>query len=705
MSESALTECSSSSIVKGRSFRLFLAGSSMSVLGTRMSTIAFPMLALWLTDSPVAAGWTAFAATVPGILVYLPAGALVDLWRPRRVMMICEFGRGVAIATIATTLLLGRASLFLLIGLAVIEEILEVFTTLAERRYVSFLVGGGHASPALVRMEARTHVMVLAGRPLGGFLFALMPAWPFIADTVSFVIFIITLTRIRTGQVTEAVAMFRARFHSRKTMKPSGREGTDGLTNHYRDPISWIKLWHDAHDGWNWLCHDRFARVTVPLSAGTTLVCQALIMVFLVYARSQHLSSVMIGAALAASGLGGAFGSVIASRLPAPTKRSWTLIRILAWAASVAVLIVSEGQSFFWLAFVMGILGFTGALGNVEFGTYLIQNAPAEMLARITSIGRLLSFTACALGPIIGGAVMQEYGIQDAASLLGIGILTLLSLSLFLPSARTHQCRIVVITGAVNFLGCALAYVLARTCAFLQYQVIWAVNIARRSLESALAHITLVVRTGWKYLAVWGNMKRAPRHMRSYIWLEASSEPSPLRHVNQNTYTSPTATINASEGRQQVGVPGSDWLILAFSGSELLVHKLPVVFCVARPGGHNAAAWVDGYGQECETALTDSNTGTGYLANRFPRCIAQLPKGSRRRCRRLRRRDRWLWRGRNRKCQQGTSTSPTSSRLIGASDPITQEMPTHSDQERQRHTGYDELNAPLLEYAQAGTGR
>jgi len=70
-----------------------MAGSSVSMLGTRMSNIALPMLALYLTGSPVAAGWTAFAATAPSFLVYMPAGALVDRWHPRRVMLISEFGR------------------------------------------------------------------------------------------------------------------------------------------------------------------------------------------------------------------------------------------------------------------------------------------------------------------------------------------------------------------------------------------------------------------------------------------------------------------------------------------------------------------------------------------------------------------------------------------------------------------------------------
>ena len=120
-----------------------------------MSNIALPMLALYLTGSPVAAGWTAFAATAPSFLVYMPAGALVDRWHPRSVMLISECGRGVAIAMVVLALLLHRLSLPWLIGAAVIEEILEVFSTLAERRYVSSLVRHEQASSAVAGAGSR----------------------------------------------------------------------------------------------------------------------------------------------------------------------------------------------------------------------------------------------------------------------------------------------------------------------------------------------------------------------------------------------------------------------------------------------------------------------------------------------------------------------------------------------------------------------
>ena len=174
--------------------------------------------------------------------------------------------------------------------------------------------------------------------------------------------------------------------------------------------------------------------MTVVLSAGTTLICQALIMVFLSYAHGRHLSSLAIGIALAGSGLGGAVGAVIAARLPAPTRRPWTLIRRCAWLAAIAILAMPAGLSFSRMAFVMAILGFSGALGNVELGTYLMQNAPEDMLARVTGAGRLLSFGACAAGPVLGGVAAQGYGIRTSVLLLSAALSALSLFSFLMPS-------------------------------------------------------------------------------------------------------------------------------------------------------------------------------------------------------------------------------------------------------------------------------
>lgn len=179
-------------------FRLLLTGSSVSMLGSRLSTIAYPLLVLSFTGSPVAAGWACFATTAPSVLFYLPAGALVDRRNPRYVMLTCEFMRGATVLSVVMLLAAGSRNVMLLVCLAVVEEILEVFSSLAERRIARSLVDPAEAASALAQSEARTHIVVLLGRPLGAVLFGVRRFWPFLADAATFAVSIATLLTIRS---------------------------------------------------------------------------------------------------------------------------------------------------------------------------------------------------------------------------------------------------------------------------------------------------------------------------------------------------------------------------------------------------------------------------------------------------------------------------------------------------------------------------
>jgi MFS family permease len=408
---------------------MLLAGSSVSMLGSRVAAIGYPMLVLYITGSPVDAGWVAFAAMAPSILVYMPAGALVDRWDPRRVMLLSEIGRGLAIASVVVMVALGRPSMMLLIVAAIIEEILEIFSTLAERRYIRALVPRGQASAAQVRIEARTHVVVLMGRPLGGLLFEITPIGPFLANVATFVISVAALFGIETRRPAE-----------RATVSSLAREiGARGrLRRSCLGQPRNRQLRNDISEGVCWLWGNGFARTAMALSESTTLICQATIMVFLAVAHSRQMSSIAVGTVLAASGLGGAVGSFVASRLPAWSTRSLIQVQMWFWSAAFAVLAISGGESPFWMGLVMAVLGFTGAMGNIEVGTYLIQHVAENMLARVTSIGRLMSFAAGAIGPVVGGFLFQRYGVQDTVNSLLIVTMLLAIYSLFTPSMRAR---------------------------------------------------------------------------------------------------------------------------------------------------------------------------------------------------------------------------------------------------------------------------
>lgn len=413
---------STGSIWDNRTFRRLFGASSVSMLGSHVTTIAYPLLVLRLTGSPFIAGCAVFAATAPSIFTYIPAGALVDRWSPRWVMLLSELGRGVAIGIVTLTLALGRPSVALLMTAAVIEGVLEVFSELAERRYVGSVVERDRISSALVRTEARTHVAVVAGRPLGGLLFGLDPTFPFLFDFLSFVYSVAALFGMKDSEPT-----------SRETAPPPMLVHENNLFN-------------DIAQGWRWMRDDKIARRAIISFSVGTLIFQALIMVFLADAHSRRMPSLDIGVVLAASGAGGALGSLVASRR-LPKIDYWMPVQTMIWFAGFSLFLLPAGREFPFTAIIMAILGLTGGLGNIALDTHVMQNADQEVLARVTSVARLASFTACSIGPIIGGIFAREFGSQLAMSHLFLLTFILLALSISTivapeASSRRRRCKI-----------------------------------------------------------------------------------------------------------------------------------------------------------------------------------------------------------------------------------------------------------------------
>ena len=143
---------------------------------------------------------------------------------------------------------------------------------------------------------------------------------------------------------------------------------------------------------------------------------------------------------LAASGVGGALGALAAARLRARANWPWIQIQIWAWAASFAILALSSGKSFTLIAIMMAFLGFTGALGNIEIGTYFIRNVAESMLARASSMSQMMSLGACAVGPALGGILIQEYHIRRTIFVLFF-MTMFLAVVLFLGILRSMLTR------------------------------------------------------------------------------------------------------------------------------------------------------------------------------------------------------------------------------------------------------------------------
>jgi predicted MFS family arabinose efflux permease len=392
------------SLWRNRDFQLLWIGQAASALGSRASTIAYPLLVLTLTGSPADAGIVGFAATIPYLVLQLPAGVLVDRVDRRRTMLACDAGRLLLLAGVAAAVATGNAPLWLLVLTALAEGCLTVVFNLAELSAIQLLVPSRQLEPALAQNEARVRGAGLAGQPLGGFLFGLGRAVPFAADAVSYGVSLVTLAGIRRSLVA---AEAQARRH----------------------PFT------EMVEGLRWLWRQPFLRSTTLIVAASNGLFQAVTLAVIVVAKTHGASPAVIGFILAGWGVGGLAGAAGAAwlgrRLPAAAVvigANWV------WAALLPVVaVVPEPLA---IGTAGAGMAFVGPAWNVVLGSIEMRLTPAALLGRVQAVQMTAAYGAIPLGSLIGGFMLDRLGPEEAVWTLAGLMLVIAVIATLTPSVR-----------------------------------------------------------------------------------------------------------------------------------------------------------------------------------------------------------------------------------------------------------------------------
>src|SRR5215213_8773941 len=378
------------SLGRNRDFVLLWTGQAVSMLGTRVTGIAYPFLVLSLGYSAAAAGLVGFVAALPYLLFQLPAGVWVDRTNRKRLMIGCDAIRGLALGSLAATVVLGTATLPQIVAVAFVEGTMFVIFTAAERSALANVVAPEQLTAALSMNEARTRAAGLAGQPLGGLLFALGRALPFLVDAVSYLASVVTLSLIKRELQTEREP--RRRHFGREVV-----------------------------EGFSWLGRHRFLLdASISVSLGN-LVVRANQLLIIVLATEHGIGSAVVGVMLATAGLGGVLGSLFAPRVQRRlSPRAVVIGSALLWAVLFPLF---TGNTNPWVfGFAWGGASFVGAVWNVVVGSYQLSIVPDELRGRVVSIGGLMAYGAMALGALVSGALISAVGTEGATWALRVAI-------------------------------------------------------------------------------------------------------------------------------------------------------------------------------------------------------------------------------------------------------------------------------------------
>lgn len=381
---------------RNRDFMVLWSSQVVSTVGTRVTSIAFPLLVLAVTHSPAKAGIVGFAQTLPFTLLYLSAGAFIDRWDRKRVMLACDAGRAVALGSIAVTVALGWLSMAQVIVVALIEGTLFVLFDLAEGAALPQLVTEEQLPTAIAQNQAKTQGADLVGQPLGGVLFSTARLLPFLVDAVTYLVSFIALLFIR-----------------RPFQQPRARQPT--------------RLRTEIAEGLLWVWRQPFLRAAVGMIGGVNLVFNALTLVLIVRAKELGASPALIGAMFAFLGAGGLLGSFVAPWV----QRSFGARRVVVtvgwlWVAQIGVLaLLANALS---LGIVAGVGSFAGPAFNVIVNSHVYHVTPDRLLGRVRSAARLVAWGSIPLGALVGGFLASAFGAQ-ATLLILTGIMCVVAVA------------------------------------------------------------------------------------------------------------------------------------------------------------------------------------------------------------------------------------------------------------------------------------
>jgi MFS family permease len=193
----------------------------------RTGGLAYTLLILALTHSAVLAGAVGTVRAITAICLQLPAGALSDRFDRRLTMIICDTMRAVLLAVLAVLIVAHLAPWPVVMAVSVIEGGASTIFDPAATAALPAIVPDAQLEEAWAATEAQAYGAGLAGPALGGVLFGLGRAVPFLADAVSYAVSFGTVSRIRG----------RFRPENAAGRKALWREVADGLQLVWQAPI------------------------------------------------------------------------------------------------------------------------------------------------------------------------------------------------------------------------------------------------------------------------------------------------------------------------------------------------------------------------------------------------------------------------------------------------------------------------------------
>jgi MFS family permease len=398
------------SAFKGRNYRLYFAGQSVSLIGTWMQKTAVSWVIYSLTHSKFMLGVTLFSTMFPSFLLSFIGGVVSDRYDRYKVLLLTQVASMIQAVLLTVLIFFKHYTVWEIIVLSVLLGIINAFDVPARQSLVYEMVDDKKNLPnALALNSSMVNLSRLIGPGIAGLVIEkLGDDVCFGLNALSFIAVIVSLLLMRLPK-------FVPQLHQKNVLG----DLKEGLAYIKKTPaISSVLA--------------MLALISLLVLPFSTLIP--------VYAKDIfHGTASTFGVIDSVIGLGAFAGAIFLASLRIGTNlRKILTINTFVFGAG---LVLFSHTTLYPLALLFVGIGAFGMMSQITISNTLIQTAvDPGMRGRVISFYAMAFFGMQPLGGLVIGAVSQRLGVQNTVMIEGFIALLIGLLHLqFLRKYKTHK--------------------------------------------------------------------------------------------------------------------------------------------------------------------------------------------------------------------------------------------------------------------------
>jgi predicted MFS family arabinose efflux permease len=389
-----------------RDFNKLWLSDTVSQFGNQFTGLALPILAvLTLNAGAFQIGLLNALQTVAFPTLGLFVGVFADRLRKRPIMVVCNLGRMITLASIPLAYFLLKLTLIQLFAVALINGIFTVFFEISYQSYLPLLIDREDLIEGNSKLQTSASGAQVIGPGIAGVIYQIIGGALTIAvDAIGYLVSAVSLFSIRKPELKPE--------YSKESGSRFFAEMKEGIDSVFRNSIIW-----------------RITACTATANLGSSIL-GAVFVIFLL--NSLGFTPALIGLLGTIGAVGFLFGTVFTSTI---TKRLG-LGRTIALSIAFSVINMATPLALYGPAFpIVVAIGLVTGLAlpfyNINQVSLRQTIVPDRLQGRMNATVRTVNWGTVPLGAIIGGILGSSIGIVGTiligGALQGAAVLWILS--------------------------------------------------------------------------------------------------------------------------------------------------------------------------------------------------------------------------------------------------------------------------------------